>query len=105
MSRQYSEFELIEAIDFIDKNPGQSIASVAKKFAIPRMTLVGRLQGANSSIGRRGPNTTLSDTEEKAICTYLDHLDSLSHQRALYLMTFLLSERTGHHALSSAMNT
>ena len=67
-----------EAVEYIDANPRVSIASVARQFAIPRMTLVGRLDGAQSKKGRPATNTKLSREEETAICRYIDRLDGVN---------------------------
>ncbi|KAJ3479083.1 hypothetical protein NLG97_g8409 [Lecanicillium saksenae] len=78
MTKKYLEEDLCKAVEERNKNPEKKIADLVKEFKVPRSTLVRRLQGSKSAKGRRASNKLLEDVEEKAICTYVDHLDRLN---------------------------
>ncbi|KJZ68702.1 hypothetical protein HIM_11903 [Hirsutella minnesotensis 3608] len=69
---------LEKAIQYTRDFPEASIRSVAKKFGIGHTTLRYRLQRQTSKIPRTAPNKKLSVAEEKAICRYIDRLDSIN---------------------------
>ncbi|KAJ6439193.1 hypothetical protein O9K51_08605 [Purpureocillium lavendulum] len=72
------ESRLEEAIRYAGDFPGASIRSVAKKFGVGHTTMQYRLKKPTSKLPRTAPNRKLSDAEEKAICRYVDRLDSIN---------------------------
>ncbi|OAQ99520.1 hypothetical protein LLEC1_05927, partial [Akanthomyces lecanii] len=98
MKRKYSESDIELAIKEHHRNPDIKISNLAEKFKIPRTTLVGRLRGAKCKKGQPATNTKLKAVEEKSICTYIDHLDSLNLAVRPELITdaanYILKERS-----------
>uniref|UniRef100_A0A8H7N0B1 HTH CENPB-type domain-containing protein n=1 Tax=Bionectria ochroleuca TaxID=29856 RepID=A0A8H7N0B1_BIOOC len=63
------------ALDYHEKNPGISLRRVAKLFGVPRATLLKtpRKRKEDKNCGR-----LLTAVEEKALCNYIDRLDSIN---------------------------
>jgi hypothetical protein len=68
--------KLSEAVEFMESFPDTPIATVARMLEVDRTTLRARLQGRGTKRG--GHNTLLSGPEEKALCRYIDRLDTIN---------------------------
>jgi len=69
---------LQEAIDFFAENPNTPTASIAKDFGISCTTLKNRILKKTLQRLILPPLTRFSYTEEKAICRYIDRLDTIN---------------------------
>ena len=72
------ESRIQEAIQYLDDFPDAKVATVAWEFGVPRNRLRSRLEGHLPKKGRPNINTKLSAAEEKALCRYIDRLDSIN---------------------------
>ena len=78
MSASYGQIEekIKKAVDDLQTQSKPNIAATAQKFDVPRQRLQSRFKGKLSKIDSGGQNKKLSEAQEKAICQFLDHLDS-----------------------------
>lgn len=78
MSASYGQIEerIKQAVNDLGTQSKPNIAATARKFDVPRQRLQHRFKGNPSKIESGGQNKKLSEAQEKAICQFLDHLDS-----------------------------
>ncbi|KAF5281918.1 hypothetical protein FQR65_LT14444 [Abscondita terminalis] len=75
MSRfNYNEEDMKKAIDAVKK--GSPIATAAKTFEVPRMTLSDKCKGKTPIQRKMGPPSILSETEEQHLVRWICHLGS-----------------------------
>ena len=63
-------------MDFIYTNPEAKVARIAKEFIVLYLRLRWRLEGIPPKKGLFACNTLLSRAEEKALCNYIERLDT-----------------------------
>ena len=78
MSASYRHIEerIKKAVDDLQTQSKPNIAATVRKFNVPRQKLQYRFKRNPSKIESGGQNKKLSEAQEKAICQFLDHLDS-----------------------------
>ena len=78
MSASYRHIKerIKKAVDDLQTKSKPNIAAIARKFDIPRQRLQYRFKGNPSKIESGKQNKKLSEAQAKAICQFLDHLDS-----------------------------
>ena len=72
------EARIQDAINYLSQNPGAKVAQVAKQFGVPRNRLRFRLKGGKPKTELKPVNKKLSESEEQAICNYIDRLDRIN---------------------------
>ena len=72
---QNLEDRIKNAIAFYQSNPDQKKKPIAREFAIPYQTFLGRLKGAQPRQNRRPNNYTLNKSQEEALKRWIDQLD------------------------------
>lgn len=72
--KKYSEKDMENAIAAVKS--GSPIATAAKQFKIPRMTLSDKCKGKTSINRKMGPSSVLSETEELNLVKWICHLGS-----------------------------
>jgi hypothetical protein len=72
------ESRIQDALNYIAKNPGAKVATVAREFDVPRSRLRRRQSGIGPETSRPPTNTKLSAPEEVALCRYIDRLDGIN---------------------------
>ncbi len=79
MPEAYSEVEIRvqQAVDEFYQREDVSIPALAREFNVPEQRLRARCNGRRSYLTKPGANRRLSLVQEKAICEYLDRLDSI----------------------------
>ena len=96
---QTTEDRLRNALDYLHQNPDSKASTVTKEFKVTRGQLRSRLDGHSSSKEQTSINTKLSYSEEKALCRYIDRLDSINlHVRQEFVVdaaNAILKERAG----------
>lgn len=77
MSANYWHIEekIKKAVDELQTQSEPNVAATGRKFDVPRQTQY-RFKGNPSKIESEGQDKKLSEAQEKAICQFLDHLDS-----------------------------
>ena len=70
------EDRISEALASIDPNLKSNYTKLAAKFAVPYSRLLNRAKGRSSKSYREPVNLRLNDTEELALCYYLDALET-----------------------------
>lgn len=81
MKRKHSESlenQISDALRYSEENPEVSVATVAREFGITRGVLRSRLSGAQRQPVNPSLSTKLTHSEEKALCRYIDRLDSVN---------------------------
>uniref|UniRef100_A0A8H7K2R3 HTH CENPB-type domain-containing protein n=1 Tax=Bionectria ochroleuca TaxID=29856 RepID=A0A8H7K2R3_BIOOC len=66
------------ALDYHEKNPGISLRRVAKLFGVPRATLQDHVKTPRKRKEDKNCGRLLTAVEEKALCNYIDRLDSIN---------------------------
>ena len=72
------EARIQEALAYMANFPEAKLTTVAREFSVPRKRLRNRREGVLPKAGQPAANTKLSGPEEKALCRYIDRLDSIN---------------------------
>jgi hypothetical protein len=74
---QSIEARIQDVINHLSQNPGAKVVQVARQFGVPRNCLWFRLKGGKPKTELKPVNKKLSESEEQAICNYIDCLDKI----------------------------
>ena len=80
MSNKYFEYEthVMEALHDLDNGAFPCIAAAARHYDLNERSLQKRAKGGKSKSERVRTNTRLTAAQEKALCTYIDYMDSIN---------------------------
>ena len=93
-----TEVNIQKAIRYMEEFPEAKVATVAKKFGVPRGRLRYRLECRQPKNGQPSTKTKLTSAEEKALCCYIDRLDRINLAVRVEFVTnaanYILRERS-----------
>ncbi|KAJ3661313.1 hypothetical protein Zmor_005712 [Zophobas morio] len=75
--RNYTKEQMSKAIDAVGR--GMAIATAAKAFSVPRTTLLDKISGRSSLETKMGPNTVLTQHEEKILEDWIMSLSDMHY--------------------------